>query len=135
MALKKRYKIRMIVQSLRTGKLLYQSIKEAGMSRTTFYAWMNKNSRLKNLIEKTQAYCVDTRVGMIEDALFKSAHGGNLGAQIFFLTNMASNRWKNNRDRFMPPSQDEIALQNAEVEILSPSQAKQADKLLKEFME
>lgn len=135
MALKRRYKIRLVVQGLRSGKLLYQSIKEAGVGQNTFYRWMKQSSRLSGLIEKARGTCTDLRVGMIEDALFKNAIGGNLGAQCFFLTNFAPHKYKNNRDNYAPPSAQEQVLLNSDVEILSDNEKKESDAMLKEFEE
>ena len=90
---KKREKIHIVIREIKeNAKKLRYALKPAEISRATWYLWEVANPRLKRLRVAAQRYCDDDRVEMVEDALFKNAMEGNLGAQCFFLKNKSN--WK-----------------------------------------
>lgn len=132
---KRRHKIKKIVKLLKEGELVNTAVKAAGISRATLYRWRKEHPRLDKLVEEAINLCDNTRTSVVEDSLFAKAQAGNIIAMIFYLTNRAPNRWKNNRDRYMPESPHERQLRESEVEILTPAQDREAAEMLKEFQE
>ena len=65
-----------------------------GISVTTVYDWMNKNTKIAAAIKKGR----DKSIDMVENALFKSAINGNVTAMIFYLKNRAPERYKDRVD-------------------------------------
>jgi hypothetical protein len=86
----KRRKIKVITASLKSGNTRYNACKAAGITTVTLWFWCKKKPRLQRLIDTI----VDDRVKLVEDALYQNAIGGNPTAQIFFLCNRNSDRWK-----------------------------------------
>ena len=82
--------LRKIIRSLRRGSSMASSCVAAQIDATTLWRWRKSNPKLDNLIHNI----VDSRIQMVEDALFKKAMEGDVGAQRLFLTNRAPNRWK-----------------------------------------
>ena len=86
-------KVEAVLASLESGVPISKACEAAGLNRTTFYVW--KRSSKEN--EQRYYDVIDSRTLIVEDSLFKSAKGGNVAAQIFWLKNRARDRWK---DRF-----------------------------------
>lgn len=86
----KRRRIKMILQSLRKGSTFVGACDGAGIDVATFWRWRKKSKRLDDLAHAI----VESRVQIVEDALYKSAvFEGSVPAQMFFLTRRASDRW------------------------------------------
>lgn len=146
---KKAEKLRMVYKSLKQGKTMPQIYLEAGMNPITLWRWSKEN---KKLAERLHQYKVDA----LENALQQSALGGfivktkekfnaagkiterttttaapNVIAIIFSLSNLKSDVWKNNRDKFMPDNDNR--LRKSDYQILTEEEHIEADKLLKDF--
>ena len=61
-----------------------------GIGVSTFYAWQNRFIEIREAVKQGKAPC-DT---LVEDALYKAALSGNITAQIFWLKNRRTNRWR-----------------------------------------
>jgi len=155
--------IRKVISTLKETPLIIHACKEANINRRTFYRWMERDKKLRERVEvainSTQERQEPEDIRNIEAALYLSAVGGfktavrkkyrqgvlveefetfappNPASMFFYLSNRASHKWKNNRDRFMPPSEHEAALRESEVEILTADQRKESNEMLKEFQE
>lgn len=90
---KKSEKIRLVIADIRLGKKLYQAVESAKISLSLWYLWEKKVHRLLNLRKAAEEKCEEKRTGMVTDAFFKNAIGGNVSAQIFYLKNRG---WKDN---------------------------------------
>ena len=86
----KKHKKQTILKSLASGSSVTTACIGADCSRDSFYEW------LKN--DKTFAKAVDTakksRCVVLEDAMFKTAIGGNATMQIFLSCNMMPEKFK-----------------------------------------
>ena len=76
--------------SLERGSSISESCEAAHVSRATIWRWRKRNKGFDN---KTLSI-IDSRTQSVEDALYASALKGNVTAQIFWLKNRASDRWK-----------------------------------------
>ena len=80
-----------IIESLKEGSSIFSACKGAEISRKQFYVWLKKDKKFAEEIEDAKK----SRIHIVEDALYKKAIEGNLGAIIFLLCNRDSNNWKN----------------------------------------
>lgn len=76
--------------SLERGASITDSCEAARVSRATIWRWRKRSKGFNN---KTLSI-IDSRTQSVEDALYSSALKGNVIAQIFWLKNRASDRWK-----------------------------------------
>lgn len=76
--------------SLERGSSISESCEAAHVSRATIWRWRKRSKGFNN---KTLSI-LDSRTQSVEDALYASALKGNVVAQIFWLKNRASDRWK-----------------------------------------
>jgi len=76
--------------SLEKGSSISESCEAAHVSRATIWRWRKRSRGFDN---KTLSI-IDSRTQSVEDALYASALKGNVVAQIFWLKNRASDRWK-----------------------------------------
>jgi len=76
--------------SLERGSSISESCEAAHVSRATIWRWRKRSKGFNN---KTLSI-IDSRTQSVEDALYASALNGNVVAQIFWLKNRASDRWK-----------------------------------------
>lgn len=76
--------------SLEGGASITDSCEAAQVSRATIWRWRKRSKGFNN---KTLAI-IDSRTQSVEDALYATALKGNVIAQIFWLKNRASDRWK-----------------------------------------
>jgi len=76
--------------SLERGASITDSCEAAHVSRATIWRWRKRSKGFNN---KTLSI-IDSRTQSVEDALYASALKGNVIAQIFWLKNRASDRWK-----------------------------------------
>ena len=79
-----------VIKNLLACQSVTDSCKNADISRETFYQWC-KDTKFNDRVNAA----LDSRVKVVEDALFKNALNGNVVAQIFFLCNRSKNRWEN----------------------------------------
>jgi hypothetical protein len=86
--------LRAIFKSLRAGVSITQSCKAAGIDPSCLWLWRKKSNRLDIIINSI----TDSRVMMVEDALFKKALEGSVAAQVFYTCNRAPDRWHNVAD-------------------------------------
>jgi len=86
----RREKKRVIIESLKNGSTRTAACQKAKMERITFYRWLNASKKFRKRVEEALL----SQVGVVEDALYKSAVEGNVTAQKFFLYNRASGKWK-----------------------------------------
>lgn len=82
-----------ILESLRNGESIVTACKAAGIHPATFWRWRKADSELD---AETEA-AISSRVMIVEDALYANALKGNVTAQMFYLMNQASERWKDKR--------------------------------------
>jgi len=78
------------LESLDNGVSILKASKGAGVDYSTIWRWRRDDSEFD---EKITAI-MDSRIMIVEDALFLNAAKGNLGAQIFWLKNRSGGRWK-----------------------------------------
>lgn len=84
-----------------------QISRNLGISKVTFYKYKASCSELNELLKKSKEV-VDYEV---ENALYKSAIGGNVSAMIFWLKNRRPDKWRDKREH------SEIELQAKELEL------------------
>ena len=78
------------LKSLEGGVSVLKASKEASIDYKTIWNWRKDDKEFNNEV----IAILDSRIMIVEDALFLSAVKGNLGAQIFWLKNRAKDRWK-----------------------------------------
>ncbi len=83
-------RLEVLCESLRKGCTRRQAIAAAGLSKTTFYRRLKEDGDLKHLVEDAEVFSI----AAVENALWKTATGGNVTAQIFYLINRAPDAWK-----------------------------------------
>ena len=86
--------IKAILKSLKSGASVNSACQSAGVSVVTFWTWRKKDKRLDTLAKSIY----DSRITIVEDALYKSALEGNTTAQIFFLKNRGTDRWRDKQE-------------------------------------
>ena len=84
--------LRRIRESMQAGKQEYQACTEAGVSQKTLWVWAKRWPRIEHYRQALHLRCGSKRVELVIDANLKSALGGNVAAQCFFLKNKAG--WK-----------------------------------------
>ena len=94
-AIKKRQKRQeAFLQSLEGGVSVLKASKAAVIDYKTIWRWRKEDEEFNDKVTAI----IDSRVMIVEDALFLNAAKGNLGAQIFWLINRSQGRWKNKRE-------------------------------------
>ena len=84
-----------------------QISRNLGISKVTFYKYKASCSELSELLKKSKEV-VDYEV---ENALYKSAIGGNVSAMIFWLKNRRPDKWRDKREH------SEIELMKKELQL------------------
>jgi hypothetical protein len=82
-----------ILESLRNGESIIKSCKAAGIHPSTFWEWRKADPELNQATEAA----IDSRVMVVEDALYTECIKGNSTLIMFFLMNRASGTWKDKR--------------------------------------
>lgn len=77
------------------GLAQYQIAQAVGVSWNTFVSRRDDSLDVSEALKRGQA----AAIGKVENALYESAVKGNLGAQVFFLKNRASDRWKDKTEQ------------------------------------
>lgn len=78
------------LKSLEGGVSVLKASKAADIDYKTIWRWRKEDEEFN--IEVMSI--LDSRIMIVEDALFLNAAKGNLGAQVFYLKNRARDRWK-----------------------------------------
>lgn len=90
-----------VMESLNNGASIGAAVKAAGTNAVTFWRWRMVDKELDDQVHAIY----DSRIQIVEDALYRGAVEGNPTQQIFFLKNRAYHRW---RDRYdIPPMIDQ----------------------------
>lgn len=102
--------IPVILKGLSEGLPEYQAAKNAGVEWSTFWIWKDQDPALSLRVEEAKR----SRVGIIEDALYKSAMKGNVTACLTLLRK-ESRQWRELLDGSIVPNnpQDASRLTNA----------------------
>ena len=79
------------LKSLEGGVSVLKASKAADIDYKTIWRWRKDDEEFNNEVMAI----LDSRIMIVEDALFLNAAKGNLGAQIFYLINRSHGRWKN----------------------------------------
>lgn len=91
----KKKRIESILKSLSQGSSFLKACKAADIDQSTFWLWRQADKELDQKVFQV----LDSRTQTIEDALFSSGVKGNVIAQIFWLKNRASIRWKDRQEQ------------------------------------
>jgi len=76
--------------SIDRGASITESCEAAHVGRATIWRWRKRSKGFNNKV----LAIIDSRTQSVEDALYSSCLKGNVIAQIFWLKNRASDRWK-----------------------------------------
>ena len=88
---KRSYKrLKAVIKSLQRGASINAACEGAGIDVVSLWRWRKADSKLDELIKTTY----DSRIQIVEDALYKGALEGNVTSQIFFLKNRSIDRWR-----------------------------------------
>ena len=79
------------LKNLEGGVSVLKASKAADIDYKTIWRWRKDSKEFDNEVTAI----LDSRIMIVEDALFLNAVKGNLGAQIFWLINRSQGRWKN----------------------------------------
>ncbi len=82
------------LENIRQGQLKGKAAKNVGVDRTTVFKHARKDPEFAKAIEEAEMSLVE----VVEDALYKTAVGGNVTAQQVILYNRAPDRWKDKRN-------------------------------------
>lgn len=77
------------------GLAEYQIAQALGVSWPT---WADRRDTVPEVLEALKRGQT-AAIGKVENALYESAVGGNLGAQVFFLKNRAGERWRDKTEQ------------------------------------
>lgn len=108
---------RKVLESLQMGNSIVGACQQAGMDVSTFYKWR----RHSPVLDKAVKGIVESRVQLVEDALYRAALDGNTTAQIFFLTNRDKDRWKH--------KDHQIAIDNRKQTVIQVNQVQDGELL------
>lgn len=104
----KKEKLKIVLKALKKGNPIYRACQMAGMDVITLWRWRKAIPKLDERIK--QFY--DSRIALVEDALYKAALEGNITAQIFFLKNRSPDRWRDNDFSFAPATHYHLTKMN-----------------------
>lgn len=80
-----------IIQSIANDAYIKQALIAARVNRSTYYKWLKIDENFRIDVDGAKG----SRIGVVEDALYKNAKKGNVTAQIFFLCNRDPAKWRN----------------------------------------
>lgn len=100
---KKKRQKEAFLESLTRGTSIVKACQAAGISVVTIWRWRKESKDF----DKEVLAVLDSRTQTVEDALYSNAVKGNVVAQIFWLKNRASDRWK---DKYEGQMDGEIKL-------------------------
>lgn len=78
------------IEALLKGGTISSACKLIGITRPTYYSWRHRSESFRTEADKA----ILSQVTIVEEALYKTALKGNLGAQVFILCNRARDRWQ-----------------------------------------
>lgn len=87
---KKKRQKEAFLESLTRGTSIVKACQAASISVVTIWRWRKESEDF----DKEVLAVLDSRTQTVEDALYSNAVKGNVVAQIFWLKNRASDRWK-----------------------------------------
>ena len=83
------------IESLAAQGLTIKQIADClDMSRSTLYKYKKEDADIADAVKRGRSKGIAT----VTNALFQSAKGGNVTAQIFYLKNRQPDKWKDRRD-------------------------------------
>ena len=82
--------MRAILMSLKNGSSITAACEAANISHSTYFNWCHGNERFGELTDRAK----QSRISIVEDALFKSAKNGSTNAQRYYLNNRKGHDWK-----------------------------------------
>ena len=91
----KKKRIESVLKSLASGTSFLKACKAADIDQSTFWLWRQADKKL----DKRVLEVLDSRTQTVEDALYSNALKGNVIAEIFWLKNRASDRWKDKTEQ------------------------------------
>ena len=94
-----------IVESLKNGVSLVSAIAAADAKHSTVYDWLDDDKEFCSAVHAAK----NSRVNIVEDALYKKAIEGNVVAQIFYLCNRMPEKWKNVQKVYIADKSEEAA--------------------------
>jgi hypothetical protein len=95
-AIKRDPRAEAILESLKNGGSIVAACKAASVDPSTFWRWRKADT----VLDEDARQAIQSRIMVVEDALYKSALGGNVTAQMFFLMNRDPDTWKDKRAIF-----------------------------------
>lgn len=87
----KKKELKAVFESLMKGASITRACQAAGLDFSGLWRIRKKYPEVEEAIE----FVLESRIAIVEDALYKRAVEGNVTAQIFWLCNRAPDRWKN----------------------------------------
>ena len=90
---KRTKKLLNVLRSLRKGQSIVQACKNSDVGTCTFWKWRKAEPRIAALCEAI----MESRIQMVEDALFTACLERNMTGIIFFLTNRHHEKWQDRR--------------------------------------
>jgi len=87
----KKKELQAVLENLMRGASLTKACKLGGLDFSGLWRIRKKYPEVEEAIQ----YALESRIAIVEDALYKKAVEGNVTAQIFWLCNRAPDRWKN----------------------------------------
>lgn len=88
------YDLAKVEQLAAQGLTVKQIAHCCDMGRSTFYRLMKQHGDLRDAVKKGRS----KGIGVITNALFQNAKGGNVTAQIFYLKNRDPDKWRDKRE-------------------------------------
>jgi len=82
--------IKAILSSLAQGATFDAACEGAEIDRATFWRWRKDDEKLEAEVQSI----LESRISIVEDALYQKAKGGHPTSMIFFLKNRAPKRWR-----------------------------------------
>jgi hypothetical protein len=86
--------------SLEGGVSILKASKAAGIDYKTIWNWRKDDEEFDNKVTAI----LDSRIMIVEDALFLNAAKGNVIAQIFWLKNRSNGRWRDRIEEDINPN-------------------------------
>ena len=83
------------LKNLDGGVSVLKASKTAGIAYMTIWRWRKEDPEFDAAI----GAIMESRIMIVEDALYLNAAKGNLGAQIFWLKNRSGGRWKDKTEQ------------------------------------
>lgn len=79
-----------IIESLKNGAFVGEAVAAADSSYGAYYDWLDEDKEFAKAVKNAEK----AQIKSVEDALVRSAKGGSVTAQIFYLCNRKPDTWK-----------------------------------------